>query len=84
LNASSLLSAYAKRKGFITGSALPDEARSAKVILKEIINGKIVHVKMPPDYDEAKEGKIINYAVFDNIHGEKIVQISEKISKGEI
>ncbi len=55
INGSSLLSAYARRKGYISGSGLPNEALASRFILKEVVNGRIVHAKLPPDYDETKE-----------------------------
>lgn len=42
------LAKYAQAKGYHTGSAQPDLARSAKLILKDLIGGKLLYVKLPP------------------------------------
>jgi len=44
-----LLQAYALSRGFVTSHGLPDEARSARPILKDYINGKLLYCHAPPD-----------------------------------
>lgn len=44
-----LLSAYARRRGFMTqGLGQPDQSRAARYILKDYVNGKLVWVQPPP------------------------------------
>lgn len=46
------LSKYAIAKGYYNGSALPDMAKSAKLILKELVSGKLLYCKLPPTCEE--------------------------------
>lgn len=38
--------------------AQPDEAKSAKYILKNFINGILIYCKLPPTYDVEKDGQV--------------------------
>ena len=58
-NASQILSAFAIQRGFYTGgSGLPDHAKVSKIILKDLVNGKLLMCKLSPEYSEEKHGKI--------------------------
>lgn len=35
----------------MTGRGLPDEAKAAKLMLKDFVNGKLLYVKLPPNYE---------------------------------
>lgn len=58
LDASSLLQCYSTKRGFVTGNiyiltigrALPDEAKAAKIMLKDFVNGRLLYCKLPYDY----------------------------------
>ncbi|KAI0023512.1 putative ribosome biogenesis GTPase Lsg1 [Xylariomycetidae sp. FL0641] len=64
--ASELLSAYAKARGFKTqGVGLPDEARAARVILKDYVNGKLLYVEPPPGWGDGAE---FNRELYDAAH----------------
>jgi large subunit GTPase 1 len=60
-SATQFLQVLATNRGFITGRALPDEARTAKIVLKDYVSGKLLYCNLRPDYSEEKFGHIINY-----------------------
>lgn len=51
LDASTVLSVYSSKRGFMTGRGLPDEAKASKIMLKDFVNGKLLFVKLPPSYE---------------------------------
>lgn len=59
--ASQVLQAFARQRGYKTGRDLPDEAKVARVILKDLVNGKVLCCALPPDYDKAVYGEIITH-----------------------
>ncbi|KAI0108722.1 hypothetical protein GGR51DRAFT_124602 [Nemania sp. FL0031] len=64
--ASELLAAYAKARGFKTqGVGLPDEARAARVVLKDYVNGKLLYVEPPPGWGDGGE---FNHELYDAAH----------------
>ena len=50
IDASTVLSTYSKKRGFMTGRGLPDEAKASKLMLKDFVNGKLLYVKLPPNF----------------------------------
>jgi large subunit GTPase 1 len=60
-SATQFLQILAAKRGYITGRSLPDEAKTAKLILKEYVAGKLLYCNLRPDYDEKKHGMIIPY-----------------------
>lgn len=46
--AAELLRAYCASRGYVASSGLPDETRAARQMLKDYIDGKLPHYKMPP------------------------------------
>lgn len=48
LDARSLLERYATLRGFMTKHGNPDIQRSARIILKDYVHGKIVYCEPPP------------------------------------
>jgi large subunit GTPase 1 len=51
-----LLSAYARRRGFMTqGLGQPDQSRAARYVLKDYVNGKLLYVEPPPGIDDWQE-----------------------------
>lgn len=48
LEAADLLRSYALSKGWVAASGLPDETRSGRQILKDFVNGKLLHCERPP------------------------------------
>ena len=58
-NASELLQAFSGTYGYVTGRALPDEGKAARIILKDYNNGKLVYVHLRPDYNKEKHGEIV-------------------------
>ncbi|KAL8246160.1 hypothetical protein R6Q59_007376 [Mikania micrantha] len=46
--ASELLRSYCASRGYVASSGLPDETKAARQILKDYIDGKLVHYEMPP------------------------------------
>ncbi|KAK7744264.1 hypothetical protein SLS62_010290 [Diatrype stigma] len=65
--ASEFLSAYAKARGFQTqGVGQPDESRAARTILKDYVNGKLLHVEPPPGYSGSAAE--FNRELYDSAH----------------
>jgi large subunit GTPase 1 len=62
--ATTFLSVYALKKGWVTGSSNPDIAVAAKQVLKDYTTGQIVFCNLRPDYDEQKHGPVLQ-AGFD-------------------
>ena len=60
-SATQFLQLLATKRGFISGRALPDEARTSKWVLKEYVSGKLLYCYLRPDYSEEKHGKIQNF-----------------------
>ncbi|XP_071450969.1 large subunit GTPase 1 homolog [Hetaerina americana] len=47
-----LLNTYGYMRGFMTQRGLPDNPRTARYVLKDFINGKLLYCKAPPDLDQ--------------------------------
>lgn len=63
---SELLRAYARARGFATsGQGNPDESRAARYILKDYVNGKLLHCEPPPGDFDARE---FNSELYDPSH----------------
>ena len=58
----------ATKRGFITGRALPDEAKMAKLVLKDYVSGKLIHCVLRPDYNEELHGKIATCDIQEEIN----------------
>ena len=56
--ASQFLQIYAGMRGHVTGRGLPDEARTARTVLKDYVNGKLLFNHLRPDYNEETHGKV--------------------------
>lgn len=48
MEAAELLRSYALSRGWVAASGLPDETRSGRQILKDFVNGKLLHCERPP------------------------------------
>lgn len=48
LEAAELLRSHALSRGWVAASGLPDETRSGRQILKDFVNGKLLHCERPP------------------------------------
>lgn len=64
--ASELLSAYGYIRGFMTSHGLPDQARSARYILKDYVTGRLLYCEPPPGTNPAKFNTQLNISS-DNI-----------------
>lgn len=80
--ATQLLQIYSGYKGYVTGSALPDESKAARIMLKDYNNGKILFVHLRPDYDKEKHGKVTQSNVEYTLKVDENEPLEE--SKGEI
>lgn len=49
-----LLDAYGSMRGFMTSHGQPDNPRSARVILKDYVKGKLLHCVAPPTCDQVE------------------------------
>jgi len=47
-----VLSALGLMRGFMKPGGVPDESRAARVILKDLVTGKLLFTKAPPDVDQ--------------------------------
>lgn len=47
-----LLNSYGYNRGFMTANGQPDNPRSARYVLKDYINGKLLHAHAPPGIDQ--------------------------------
>jgi len=62
-NARELLQIYSATRGYHTGSGLPDEAKAAKIILKDYVEGRIPHFRLPiemKDFEQPIYMKLID------------------------
>ena len=57
-SAKQFLQILANKRGFFTGNGLPDEAKAAKMVLKDYVSGKLLYCYLRPDYSEEKFGFI--------------------------
>ena len=57
-SAKQFLQVIAKKRGFTTGNGLPEEAKTAKLVLKDYVSGKLLYCYLRPDYTEEKFGVI--------------------------
>ena len=57
-SAKQFLQVIAKKRGFTTGNGLPEEAKTAKLVLKDYVSGKLIYCYLRPDYTEEKFGII--------------------------
>ena len=64
-SAKQFLQIIAKKRGFYTGNGLPEEAKTAKLILRDYTSGKLLYCHLRPDYSEEKFGKISTFE--DNV-----------------
>lgn len=71
-SAKQFLQVIAEKRGFYTGSSLPDEAKTAKLVLKDYVAGKLLFCYLRPDYTEEKFGFIAPYRQLD-----KTVELTE-------
>ncbi|CAA6671228.1 unnamed protein product [Spirodela intermedia] len=54
-SAQELLRAYCSSRGYVISSGLPDETRAARQILKDYVDGKLPHFKLPPGMTDGDE-----------------------------
>ncbi|RWS28841.1 large subunit GTPase 1-like protein, partial [Leptotrombidium deliense] len=52
LNAEQLLNVYGLMRGFMTQRGLPDNARAARYIIKDFLNGRLLYCFAPPNVDQ--------------------------------
>jgi large subunit GTPase 1 len=81
-SATQFLQVLATNRGFFTGRSLPDEARTAKWVLKDYVSGKLLFCNLRPDYDEAKHGRITSYDI--ELIDEEEVNAEEEREKMQI
>jgi hypothetical protein len=54
LNASEFLQSHGLMRGFLKDHGRPDESRSARIILKDFVNGKLLYCQPPPGLSHAE------------------------------
>ena len=64
------------KRGFTTGNGLPEEAKTAKIVLKDYVSGKLLYCYLRPDYTEEKFGFI---SPFGNIELTKEEKENQKL-----
>lgn len=83
--AEEFLNAYGYMRGFITQRSLPDVSRSARYILKDFVNGKLLYCHAPPGMDQAKYHTFPSADTFPNITpSQGRISIDNKISTHEL
>ena len=60
-SAKQFLQIIAKKRGFYTGNGLPEEAKTAKLVLRDYTSGKLLFCHLRPDFSEEKYGNIPQY-----------------------
>ena len=70
-SAKQFLQVIAKKRGFYTGNGLPEEAKTAKLVLRDFTSGKLLYCHLRPDYSEEKFGKISPYGDIELTQEEK-------------
>ena len=60
-SAKQFLQIIAKKRGFYTGNGLPEEAKTAKLVLRDYTSGKLLFCHLRPDFSQEKYGKIPQY-----------------------
>jgi large subunit GTPase 1 len=53
-----LLTSLAFMRGFMSASGIPDCSRSARIIIKDVFNGKLKWVAAPPNFDQTEFDKL--------------------------
>lgn len=61
--AAEFLQTYAALRSFRTVHGAPDESRAARIVLKDLLNGKLVYVHAPPGYPGGKFA--VNHTALD-------------------
>jgi ribosome biogenesis GTPase A len=57
--ATTFLSIYCLKKGWVTGNSNPNMAVAARQVLTDYTTGQIVFCNLRPDYDPEKHGKVL-------------------------
>lgn len=65
MSASHFLQILARERGYVTGSATPDIKKTAKMVLKDYVNGKLLYCHLRPDYDRVKHGEFEQEGIGD-------------------
>jgi large subunit GTPase 1 len=52
LDSEELLSCYGFARGFMTARGLPNQPRTARLVLKDFVNGRLVHCVAPPGFEQ--------------------------------
>ena len=52
LSSEQLLTAYGTLRGFMTAGGRPDQARAARIILKDYVGGRLLYCEAPPGEDQ--------------------------------
>ncbi len=68
----------ARERGYVTGSALPDVKKTAKIILKDYVNGKLLYCHLRPDFNPARQSAPEQSGI-----GEVMDAPEEKVEKDE-
>lgn len=53
-----LLQCVASKRGWLSGSAIPHEAKAARWMVKEYNSGKLLYCQVRPDFDVSKHGEL--------------------------
>lgn len=56
--ATEVMQIYAGYQGYVTGNGVPDENKSARIMLKDYNNGKLLFVHLRPDYNPEVHGYV--------------------------
>lgn len=66
LDAMTLLTSYARLRGYYKNAGRPDETRSARIMLKDYVAGKLLHCQCPPGLTDDERSSFYNSFAEEN------------------
>ena len=55
-----MLAALALMRGFMKPGGVPDHFKAAKLVLKDFVQGKLLHCKAPPGVDQGWQQPLVS------------------------
>lgn len=86
-SATQFLQIAADKHGFLTGRAIPNEAKMARIVLKDYIGGQLLFCYLRPDYDRSIHGsQVLNYLIDESVKENESIEVkyNEHLKRNEI
>lgn len=86
-SATQFLQIAADKLGYLTGRAIPNEAKMARIVLKDYIGGQLLFYYLRPDFDNNKHGaQVLNYLLNEIKDGSESIEnkYNEHLKRNEI